>query len=235
MDFFLQNESWPEYEELLAGLRAHHKPVGTAEDLEVERIAQSWWKIRRADRYENAANRVAMRDIARKELAHQWKYGDERDAEEKEFILQLEKLSDELGAEDEVPTDLRERLLALRPEFGPMWPLIENGAQELLNKPHFARLAEEYGPEERPRGLVILMIEIAKSYVGHLGEIRRRNVTEVAYDQHAIPDSDALNRMLRYEAAIERNLRRAQDNLERLQRRRTGQPVLPPMNVRLTQ
>jgi len=48
------------------------------------------------------------------------------------------------------------------------------------------------------------MIEIAKSLIGHLGEIRRRNVTEVAYDQHAIPNSDALNRMLRYEAAIER-------------------------------
>src|SRR5690242_784041 len=55
MDFFLQNENWSEYEDLLAGLRAHYKPVGTAEDLEVERIAQSWWKIKRADRYENAA------------------------------------------------------------------------------------------------------------------------------------------------------------------------------------
>jgi len=41
--------------------------------------------------------------------------------------------------------------------------------------------------------------------------------------------------VLRCEAAIERSLNRAVDRLERLQRRRKGEPVMPPVNVRLTQ
>jgi hypothetical protein len=228
MDFFLQNESRPEYEELLAGLRADYNPVGAAEDLEVERIAQSWWRLMRANRYENAAKRLAIRDVARRELAEQSNYCDERDAEEKEFILQLQKLSDEIEAADQVPADLRERLVAMRPEFGSMWPLMEDGAQELMSIPHFANLAEEYSPEERSRGLAFAMIAVAKSFIEHLREIRRRNVTELAYDQHAIPNSEALDKMLRYEAAIDRNLNRAVDRLERLQRRRKGEPFSRP-------
>jgi hypothetical protein len=235
MDFVLQNESWSEYEELLAGLRADYNPVGAAEELEVERIAQCWWRLMRANRYENAAKRLAIRDVARRELAEQSKYCDKRDAEEKEFILQLQKLSDEIDAADQVPTDLRERIIAMRPEFGPMWPFVESGAKELMNIPDFANLAEEYSPEERSRGLAFAMITVAKSFIKQLRENRRRSVTELAYDQHAIPNSDALDKILRYEAAIDRNLNRAVDRLERLQRRRKGEPVLPPVSVRLTQ
>ena len=174
MDFVLQNESWSEYEELLAGLRADYNPVGAAEELEVERIAQCWWRLMRANRYENAAKRLAIRDVARRELAEQSKYCDKRDAEEKEFILQLQKLSDEIDAADHVPADLRERIIAMRPEFGPMWPFVENGAQELMNIPHFANLAEEYSPEERSQGLAFAMITVAKSLIEQRGEIRRR-------------------------------------------------------------
>jgi hypothetical protein len=57
---------------------------------------------------------------------------------------------------------------------------------------------------------------------------------EVALAQHAIPDRDALDRILRYETAIERNLGRALNRLERLQRRRKGEPIPPPVSVRLT-
>ena len=78
------------------------------------------------------------------------------------------------------------------------------------------------------------MITVAKSLIEQLREIRRRNVKELAYDQHAIPNSDALDKMLRYEAAIDRNLNRAVDRLDRLQRRRKGDPALPPLSVRLT-
>jgi hypothetical protein len=44
-----------------------------------------------------------------------------------------------------------------------------------------------------------------------------------------------LSKMLRYETAMERNLGRALDRLERRQRRRRGEPVPPPLRVRLTQ
>jgi hypothetical protein len=57
---------------------------------------------------------------------------------------------------------------------------------------------------------------------------------EVAIAQHVIPDREVLDRILRYETAIERNLGRVVDRLELVQRRRKGGPVPPPVNVRLT-
>jgi len=50
--------------------------------------------------------------------------------------------------------------------------------------------------------------------------MRRANVRELAYDQHAIANSDALDKIIRYEASIDRNLSRTLDRLERLQSRR---------------
>jgi hypothetical protein len=230
MDFFLQNETWEEYEQLLAGLREYYMPVGTAEELEVQCIAQCWWRLKRADRYENATMRVA---VARKELADQFKYCDERDAEERDFILRLEKLSDEIEATEQVPTDLREKLVAMKPTFRPMWPLVENAARELLsNNSCFARLSEEASPEDHPRMFAVLMIETARAFVGHLSDMRRRNVTEFAYDRHAIPTTAEQDRILRYQVAFERQLTRAQYRLERLQRARKAEAVLPSVTVR---
>jgi len=57
------------------------------------------------------------------------KYCDERDTEEKEVILQLQRLSDEMKATDQVPTDLRERFVAIWPKFRPMWPLIPRSSK----------------------------------------------------------------------------------------------------------
>jgi len=50
---------------------------------------------------------------------------------------------------------------------------------------------------------------------------------EVAIGQNAIPNREALDRILRYETAIERQLGRAVDRLERLQRQRKGE-MIPP-------
>jgi len=52
-------------------------------------------------------------------------------------------LSDQIEATNQVPNDLREKLLAIRTEFGPMWPLIEIAAEEFFKDPRFASLAEE--------------------------------------------------------------------------------------------
>jgi len=71
MDFISHGEDPTEYEEILNGLRAKYEPMGTAEELEVERIALCWWRLKRAWRYENAMNRVALRDLGRRELAEQ--------------------------------------------------------------------------------------------------------------------------------------------------------------------
>jgi hypothetical protein len=50
-------------------------------------------------------------------------------------------------------------------------------------------------------------------------------------EHKAIPNGDAMDKIIRYEAAAERSLGRALDRLERLQRRRMGDAVPPPLNV----
>jgi hypothetical protein len=89
MDFFLQGEDSSEYEELLDDLRDQYQPVGRAEELEVERITLCWWRLKRAWRYENAENRVAIRDIGRKELAYQDEYLKDLDKKDQDLILHL--------------------------------------------------------------------------------------------------------------------------------------------------
>src|SRR6266849_2114846 len=53
-DFLSRRESPKEYQELSEQLRRCYRPAGFAEELEVERIAQCMWRLKRAGRYENA-------------------------------------------------------------------------------------------------------------------------------------------------------------------------------------
>jgi hypothetical protein len=62
-----------------------------------------------------------------------------------------------------------------------------------------------------------------------------RGAAKVANDLEALSPGDTLDRALRADAAADRGLNRAIDRLDRLQRRRKGEPVLPPVSVRLTQ
>ena len=61
-----------------------------------------------------------------------------------------------------------------------------------------------------------------------------KGALEIASDRAAVPAAEALDRLLRAEAAAERSLNRAIDRLERLQRRRLGETLPPPISVRLS-
>jgi hypothetical protein len=47
-----------------------------------------------------------------------------------------------------------------------------------------------------------------------------------------VPEATRLDRLLRYGASLDRSIDRTQSQLERLQRMRLGQPVLPKLKVR---
>jgi hypothetical protein len=72
---------------------------------------------------------------------------------------------------------------------------------------------------------LLLAIFTVKSAIMLLEDMRlsrNTSVREIAIAQHLIPNSDALDKVLRYETTIERQLGRSVDRLERLQRRREG-------------
>ena len=49
----------------------------------------------------------------------------------------------------------------------------------------------------------------------------------------SLPAEDATDKLLRYEAHLDRKLYRATDQLERLQRQRKREKVPPPLNINL--
>jgi hypothetical protein len=49
----------------------------------------------------------------------------------------------------------------------------------------------------------------------------------------SLPSADATDKILRYETHLDRQLDRAMNQLERLQRQRRGENVPPPLNINL--
>ena len=61
-----------------------------------------------------------------------------------------------------------------------------------------------------------------------------KNQEEAHQAAAVLPSSGVLEKILRYETKLERQLYQAINQLERLQRMRLGEPVPPPVNVQLT-
>ncbi|MGO9244238.1 MAG: hypothetical protein ACLQDC_05635, partial [Verrucomicrobiia bacterium] len=66
-----------------------------------------------------------------------------------------------------------------------------------------------------------------------IGDREEREEKEEAARQSAevLPSSAVLDKIMRYEATVERQLYRAMNQLERLQRRRNGEQVPPPLTM----
>jgi hypothetical protein len=235
MEFVLLGEDPHEYEELLSDLLDQYQPIGRPEQLEVERIALCWWRLKRVRRQEIALNRAAFGDVGRKELIRQVEYCQKLNAEEEAMILQLRKATEEIEATGELSQDPKQKILAICPNLEAFWSSIERATQESLRNPVSSKAFQKFSPKERPLAEAVITISVATRFIEYLGNWRATGVIEYATAQHVIPDREDLDRILRYETAIERNLGRATDRLERLQRRRKGEPVFPPMSVRLTQ
>jgi hypothetical protein len=235
MDFFLLGENSREYDELLADLCNDYQPVGRAEKFEVECITLCLWRLKRAARYETATTKVAMRDLARREIERQESHCAKLSEEEDALILQLESAKSELEDNGVISEERKGKMFAARNGFESMWPILESQAEVLIKEyPHW-EISETFTVEDRSCVLAMYTLEIAIAFVKDLRHCRTEYVMGTAIDSHVIPGPEVLDRLLRYQTATERSLHRAIDRLERLQQRRKGEPVPPSVNVRLTQ
>ena len=149
MDFVGHSEDPKEYEEMLSGLRVQYEPIGMAEELEVERLALCWWRLKRAWRYENAMNRVALRDFGRRELDDQAEWCKERDKQEDAVILQLQNAAKEIEETGEISQELKQRIFAADPGFESIWEAIGRVAQQRMSEPTISRMCKQLSSEER--------------------------------------------------------------------------------------
>ena|SRR3989442_9356069 len=92
---------------------------------------------------------------------------------------------------------------------------------------------------KRPNGIdvAIRLIDLRMKELESLKQYRLESaklVRDAEARSFSLPPADATDKLLRYEAHLDRQLYRAMDQLERLQRQRKGEKVPPPpLNINL--
>lgn len=224
-----RRENPSQYQALISDLVQHYLPVGVAEELEVQRIAACWWRVHRAWRYENSeiAHEHMETDIRRDELL---------DSKVKtplspihDAIDLLTRIAAELEANGTISPALQPEIETSNEKFKEVWSFVQLQTNRALG-----RSKREPGEENRAATLFLL----AHTRVAvHILQCNMKSLAadaqKLSHDRFAVPSGEVLDRLLRAEAAAERNLNRAMDRLERLQRRRLGEIVPPPISVRL--
>jgi hypothetical protein len=216
-DFMVEAENPKEFQALLAQLREALEPVGRTEELEIEYIAVCWWKRARLWRHENAEMRVALADVALRVSACSPR--EMLSPEHKTLLLMLENAQEKVKATGEMPQELKAKILATDPGF---WTSAEETARKIaritdlqfLNKlvkeekitPALAKgLLEEHPTykEARARIVPLLQTNIAIFWLETQAKQKLESTQNVFYERQAIPNGDALDKILRYAGMID--------------------------------
>ena len=247
--FAVQRENPMEFQHLVARLREDCQPVGRLEELEVEHIAICWWRKFRLWRYENAEMRAAQGEVGvRGRVSNPREH---LHPDHKELIILLECAEKEIQSKGEISPALKEKIITSDPWFRELWSDCERRAREMANErqkeverilaeeaPGIV-IAEAKDPAERDTGfqtararfVALLQVRLAIESLVRWTEQQYDSVMNVAYEKQAIPNSEALDKILRYGGTVEKELNRGYERLERLQRRRKGESVPPAMNL----
>ena len=106
-----------------------------------------------------------------------------------------------------------------------------------------SRVSEEEREQEGYASQELCKENIVHEIDGEIRRLKRYRKTQASIEadrakleslRRTVPESPALDRLLRYEASLERSFDRTLTQLERLQRMRLGQPTLPPVKVDLS-
>lgn len=223
------------------------QPVGALEEIEVERIAICQWRLMRAWRYENAEIRLGQERIKK---LRGWRFLRDPRADWspiKQAISDLEAEEQKIESSGEAPDKVLE---GVRRDWGPFYEEAEERARaeapeiaqriakgRAISVEEAERLLKEdpHAQPEYARFIVLTTRCIAAESFSALKMPGTEEIRSAEIAQQSIPHRDSLDRIMRYEASIERSLNRAYDRLERLQRRRLGEPLPPSVSLRLTQ
>jgi hypothetical protein len=239
-------ERMKDFKDLREQLYRELAPVGTVEEILVDRIVTAQWRIRRALVAEAGEIELSVdgghwkRKKRGPEAFQAFFEGFHDPVKEMQqsarglryLIHALEELREEVTRERELTEAALGRF---RKRFGEG----ENSlARELAGVRD--RLAANPGGlsaealKEKQRGSVLGRIEGRLNlYRMLIDECEEREEKEEAARQAAevLPSPAVLEKILRYESVVERQLYRAMNQLERMQRRRNGEEVSPPITM----
>ena len=256
----LPDESRAEYERLLAGLRESLRPEGALEELLVDKLAATAWRQRRLLLAEGAEIRKDTEFVESDQHNLEREEAEEfgrlfnpfnnhgliqkihnPDVLERclELLSELQGEIEKNGFDREHDTDILERIYGdrdkhrLREDFYDFYKTW----LDTLEAPEEDRVRQGCASPEQCR--VHIMQEIKWEIRGLKRHQKAQNSIEAARTElevlrRSVPDSPGLDRLIRYEASLERAFERTLNQLERLQRMRLGQTVLPKLEVHHT-
>ena len=223
-----EHEDAQQFFKLLADLTEEFEPVGTLEGLLVEQIAVAYWRLARSLRSEarELAGATVHRDLTVKCERHPFRTGTHSPEKSSELLASaiLESLHDMFS--DELLSALGENFGKGVQEIATLCNLI------LKNNKHQAIGVAVIDPDlaEGIKHHLLAYIKAAIADAERAAEITGKIDDFLRADP---PDGGALERIARYETSILRNLDRALVQLERLQLRRKGEIIPPPVKLHI--
>jgi hypothetical protein len=242
-------ESRAQFDAVLLDLTRQFEPQGPLEEMLVEKIAVAYWRLRRAHRYEVGLLRKKLDNATDQYYNPGPSHGDEGISPDDQLDAQIAE-AQELRQEwqDDSKQFAKLRKAGKDPQeiygFEANWDWLYHKAAETV----------EDLPDESPADIhqslqkagwtdddiwqshmeiCAEQIESQTRTIRQLQEEKQKNKLAIQVHKKLgnIPDTHDLDRLLRYEGAIERQFYKAIDQLERLQRMRAGDTVPAPVNL----
>lgn len=235
----VSDENPGDFKLLLEGLRAQLKPAGTIEEVLTEKIAIALWRLKRAYGYESG---LIIRGKERCGADKEIKVVEEQIEAKQEIIAALKTEKDEVermyekGVALAAICDWEGFWCCAQREFPDLFPedefLESEKVREVLSN---AGLDDELIWQRALEGYDRLM-EFGKEQIADLEEERDEFKAQMVIKRltTSIPSKENLERLLKYEGAIERQFYKALNQLERIQRLRSGDKIPAPVEVDVT-
>ena len=244
-------ENREEFDGLLGDLQAQLRPAGSLEEMLVEKIAVGYWRLRRAYRYEVGLIRNEL-DHANGDFYSKTDWSGTRTnkteeqieqelGEEREGVQYWQQDKKELSKMHKVGTPL-EKIYDRETN----WEWLEEKVSQLLGTEEEMGLAPQelrerlnakgWSDDDIWETLITICDQQAKHHEETIADLEKqkehnRLKLQVIQKLGNIPAKDELDRLLRYEGAIERQFYKALNQLERLQRQRSGEDIPAPVIV----
>lgn len=216
----LKTESQADYDSLVTGLRDACQPKGTLEEILVEKLAAILWRYRRLITAESGEIGENLSSLGRTVMRLK-----ERDRLESEALRRQESEQGVIGMVYDDPGFLSDCLRELQN----LWDRVKAKGSSLSAEDQ-AVLTKLYGRPMIPSGNIAKEIQRLTEIQNALNESQPER-TELEQLRRNLPDADRMERLLRYEASLERAFDRTLAQLERLQGMRVGQPVTRPLKL----
>jgi len=235
-----------DFKKLFVDLVFEYDPQGRLEELLVERIATAFWKLKRVIDAEQGEIKKAM-DAATdrlrsdshenmKDIADWVKvvFMNEAGHHSTELIRSLKRTEEGVTMLADLARRVRNELENTDSISKRAWHFLVRGLDD-----DFHMFIDQEGSFQNSKEQKQIILDILDRKIADLNwlndDLRERASREKdsEYQRVSIPEDVAMDRILRYERHAERQLYRAMDQLERLQRKRRGEFLPLPLKLEI--